>query len=196
MRPTPRIRGSGPVTRTVVAAGWHAQALGWPGVVLPEVRVFGCLLQAVVVLDADVHSARLRDGDGPELDGDTLSMWEWPESSGPTPALRLSGALFPCRRGWRHAFGNARQWRAFGPAALLAPSGVVDEVCRWECALQGVGLAPLEGGPAAAGRLIPAESGRRAPARRRTADRWVEEYLYGLAIRAGMYGSRVEGAGS
>ena len=153
---------------------------------------FGCRLLPVVVLDVDEHRARTRDGDGPQLDGDVLAMWEWPEAPGPAAAVRLSGGLF---RVHRHrvaaAVAVARQWRPFGPAAVLAPLGVLaEDVVRWECALHGVGLfaaEPMEDGGGGVGH-IPAEAGRRDPARRRTADRWIEETLYAVALDEGAFG--------
>lgn len=170
------------------AAQDAAAALGWAGFVLPEISVFGCQLLPVVVVDVEVHRARQRDGDGPELDGDTLSVWEWPESRAPAPAVRLVGALFPARRGFRRAIGDARRWRPFGPSAVLAPAAVVaNQVCRWDCALHGVGLAASDSVGAAGCAVVPPEAGRRAPARRRTADRWIEETLYVRALDAGLF---------
>jgi hypothetical protein len=77
---------------------------------------------------------------------------------------------------------------------------VGDEVCRWECALHGVGLAgvrlittnDMEEVTAAevtaeVDAVVPAEPGRAAPARRRVADRWLEETLYGLALDTGAF---------
>ncbi len=172
--------------------------LGWPGVALPETTLFGCRLVAVVALDLDAYRARQASGDGPQRDADTLAVWEWPESAGhvPRPALRLSGALFLARRGWRRALGDATRWRGFGPAAVLVPAAALaDEVCRWEFALHGVGAVPATG-PAdtdagqpadSAGPVVPAEPGRRVPARRRTADRWIEETLYQNALDLGLY---------
>ena len=172
-----------------VAAERAAGLLGWPGVVLPEVTVFGCRFLPVVALEVPVHEARQRDGDGPQLDGDVLSMWEWPESPGPAPVVRLSGGLFRVRHRFPATVSQAREWRPFGPAAVLAsPVAVVEEVNRWECALHGVGLVSAE--PISADRAevehVPAEAGRRGRARRRTADRWIEETLYALALDAGV----------
>ena len=175
-----------------VAAERAAGVLGWPGVVLPEVTVFGCRFLPVVVLDVAVYEVRQRDGDGPQLDGDVLAMWEWPESPGPASVARLSGGLFRMGRRFPAAVSQAREWRPFGPAAVLAPPAVVaEEVNRWECALHGVGLVSAgpvgdptsNGGPEV--EHVPAEAGRRAPARRRTSDRWIEETLYALAIDTG-----------
>jgi len=176
-----------------VAAERAADVLGWPGVVLPEVTVFGCRFMPVVVLDVAVHEVRQRDGDGPQLDGDVLAMWEWPESPSPASVARLSGGLFRIGRRFPSAVSQAREWRPFGPAAVLAPAAVVaEEINRWECAVHGVGLvsgAPA-GDPTSVGwapvEHVPAEAGRRAPARRRTADRWIEETLYALAVDTGV----------
>lgn len=171
--------------------GVHAAALllGWAGTVLPPITLFGSRLVPVVALDVVVHRARQRSGDGPELDSDTLAVWEWPETAAPAPAVRLAGALFRTEdgsaRGFGRALGEARRWRPFGPAAVLAPPDLLDEeVSRWNCALHGVGLVPgfLDQPIDGAGGFVPAEAGRRAPARRRTADRWIEEILYAAAL--------------
>lgn len=162
-------------------------ALGWDGVTLPELSLFGCRLVPVVVVIDEIHRVRHRDGDGPELDSDTLTLWEWPQSTAPAPAVRLSGALFPSGRGFRRALTDARRWRPFGPSAVVAPAPVVaDQVSRWECALDGVGLAPAEPGPATVLDVVSAEGGRRAPARRRTIDRWIEESLYAHVLAVGL----------
>lgn len=155
--------------------------LGWSGAMLPETTVFGCCLLPMVTLDVETHRTRLRDGDGPQLDADVLAMWEWHGWPGPRPVARLSGALFQDPVVAR-ALAQARQWRPFGSAAVLVPAdAIVTEVLRWECALYGIGLVPEIVADAACV-PIPAEYGRRAPARRRTVDRWIEETLYALAI--------------
>ena len=56
------------------------------------------------------------------------------------------------------------------------------EVGRLEHAFHGIGLVTAD---AAVDALVPAASGRAPRARRRTADRWVEELLYAAAIDAG-----------
>lgn len=165
-----------------------AAALGWVGVVLPAVAVFGCRLQPVVGLDVDVHRSRESTGDGPQLDSDTLTVWEWPESNAPAPAVRLEGALFSAHNSFRRALGDARRWRSFGPSAVFAPGPMVaDQVCRWDCALHGIGLVPDKRAAAASGHVVRAEQGRQAPARRRTADRWIEESLYAHALDTGAF---------
>lgn len=59
-----------------------ARMLGWPGGVLPVMTLFGCRVSPVVVLDRAAHRARRASGDDPQLDADTLTVWEWPVPSG------------------------------------------------------------------------------------------------------------------
>lgn len=158
------------------------RALGWRGVALPETTLLGIRLTPVVVLDGGAHRARLRSGDGPQRDAETLAVWEWPETVAPPPALRLVGGLFRAGRGWRGALADAGRWRGFGAAAVLVElPEPVDDLCRLEHQIRGVGL--VAGGCCE----VAAEPGRRAPARRRTADRWVEEVLYAEALAAGVF---------
>lgn len=71
---------------------------------------------------------------------------------------------------------------------MLVPATVlVDEVCRLEFALQGIGLVLANSGDRPAEAVVPAEPGRRAPARRTVADRWLEETLYQRALDRGLY---------
>ena len=212
------------------------QLLGWPGVTLPQVSLLDGLVHPVIALDLPAHHARQAVGQGPELDDDTLSIWEWPESAGraPRPALQLSGMVVRARAGWAQGVRDAMRWRGFGPTAVLDVlraaatfvniatrarldgtdlEDTVGEVVRLEAALDGIGLvvirAPSElsgtarggsagrgpagsgaarGQPSVAGRvLLAAEPGRRAPARRRVADRWLEEVLYRQALKLDLY---------
>lgn len=77
--------------------GRRACSIEWPGVVLPPMCLFGVRVLPVVVLDLDAHQARQRTGDGPQLDDDTLAVWEWPESAAhaPPPVVALSGLVIP-----------------------------------------------------------------------------------------------------
>ena len=78
------------------AAGTRAaRLLGWPGVVLAAMPLFGVRVLPVVVLDLDAHQARQATGNGPQFDADTLVVWEWPESTGqaPPPVVAVSGLL-------------------------------------------------------------------------------------------------------
>ena len=97
---------------------------GWPGTtLLPPVTLFGCRFRPVVELDRDVHLQRSSHGIAPQLDEDVLTIWEWPESDGPAPALTLRGALFEIGRSWRRTLRDACRWQGFGPVALLDRAG-------------------------------------------------------------------------
>lgn len=172
----------------IEGAGWvPSEAVpGWPGVLLPPVSLFGCRFRPVVELDLDVHLERWSSGFAPQLDEDVLTIWEWPESDAPGPALTLSGALFDVGRSWRRTLGEAQRWQGFGPVALLdrARDASTDESCRWECAFAGVGLVSGCNRPWET--VIPV--GGRAEGRARcSADRWVEEFLYVSALSAGAF---------
>ena len=99
------------------AAGTRAaRLLGWPGVVLAAMPLFGVRVLPVVVLDLDAHQARQATGNGPQFDADTLAVWEWPESTGqaPPPVVAVSGPLIsnPNPDGL-HVFrscGDVAQW--------------------------------------------------------------------------------------
>lgn len=171
------------------------QLLGWRGVVLPELELFGSRVTPVVELALDVHRARLADGYGPQLDDETLTVWEWPESAprAPRPAVSLSGLLCSARGRWRPALIEAVRWRGFGPSAvLLTGAGTETEPVPAdglaEFAVRGVGLVAAGCGESASPvvRLIAAPEPGRA-ARRRTVDRWVEEFLYQRALDLGLY---------
>jgi hypothetical protein len=105
----------------------------------------------------------------------------------------MTGALFTAGGGWRRALAVASRWRGFGPAAVLSTVPiVVDEVCRLDFQLCGIGLVrgaehPRPGPASSVERVLPADEGRREPARRRVADRWIEETLYDVALQLGHY---------
>lgn len=167
----------------VVAA---VELLGWSGVVLPELSLLSCRVLPVIQPDEQAHQAREATGDGPQRDGDTLAIWEWPQSAGhfPASALRLAGILVTATT-WRRGLAIAGSWRGFGPAAVLTTTPqVVTETCRLEFQLRGVGLvtASVTARPVLA---VTAATGRQPPARRLVQDRWIEETLYEHALNLG-----------
>jgi hypothetical protein len=165
--------------------------LGWSGSsALPAQTLLGCRLVPVVRLEVEAHASRQAHGDGPQLDLDVLSTWEWPgaEPHAPPPALSLTGVLFHAHGRWRRACITASYWRRFGAAAVIAPTPeVVDEISRLEFALQGVGLVTTDDASDSAQLIVPAEPGRRPPERRQIAHRWLEELLYRDALQRGLY---------
>ncbi len=74
------------------AAGARAaRLLGWAGVVLPPMTLFGVGVLPAVVLNVDAHEARQAAGDGPQLDT-TRSRC----GSGPSPARMPRRRWWPC----------------------------------------------------------------------------------------------------
>jgi len=70
------------------AAGARAaRLLGWAGVVLPPMTLFGVGVLPAVVLNVDAHEARQAAGDGPQLDSDTLVVWELARVGRARPAV-------------------------------------------------------------------------------------------------------------
>ena len=153
---------------------------------LAELDLLGCRIVPVVRIDTRVHQARMSSGDGPQRDRDLLEIWEWPQAAGHVPAspLAISGLLTPATT-WRRGLRIARSWRGFGPTAVLTGLTTVDETCRLEFQLPGVGLVTTDSDDEPALAVAPA-TGRQHPARRCVLDRWIEETLYGHALTTGV----------
>lgn len=156
-------------------------ALGWVGHLFPDVRLLGTRVAMVASVDGRVLEARRAMYGRPETDPDILAMWEWPDSEFPPSPLRLVGVLADERVVGRRGFRAARNWRGFGPTALLLDRSVND-VLLWEAQLAGVAvLARTEADDGA--QLIQAgASGRISTRERTTSDRWVEEHLLGKLL--------------
>lgn len=165
------------------------ESLGWPGLALPPLCLLGSWIAPVVCIDHPAHHRRLASGDGPQLDQDTLTIWEWPESTGRSPSsvIELSGVIVWAGT-WRTGLAEAQSWRGFGPSAAAGPPALTDQAGVFgirEFALAGVGL--VEHGTLCPLRVVVgAEPGRLATARRRVLDRWVEESLYRHALAVGL----------
>lgn len=146
-------------------------ALGWSGVLVPRMKVFGVPADVVVRVDHAAHAVRRASGRGPELDRDVLATWEWPESAlvRAPEVVRLVGAL-GVGSTWRRALAAVARLDGFCATAIAVDHA--DEECRVECGYLGVGLV-MDGRLVDSGR-----AGRSPKARRRTLDRWVEELLY------------------
>lgn len=159
------------------------QTLRWAGQPLPAVRVFGLTFCPIVEFHHQVHQRRQRNGESPELDGDVLAMWEWPDYPSPPTAITLTGALFlDDQRRLRTRVNDAARWRCFSPSAVLTERDLSDDSSdRLECALHDIGLVCGLGSAV----VVPA-----APTPRPHPDRWVEEYLYGHALRFGLSAGR------
>ncbi|SDC78724.1 hypothetical protein [Actinokineospora iranica] len=101
-------------------------ALNWPGVVLPEMTLFGRRVCLVAELKADVHAERICLGQEPVTDRASVATWAFPELHGrvPEPAVRVVGAIAVARH-WRTGLANAVPFLRFGDAAMVLPTSAV-----------------------------------------------------------------------
>lgn len=106
-------------------AGVAAGALGWDGVVLPPMVLFGRRVVVVATLVGEGHEHRSRSGWPPVTDWVSVCMWDWPEMrrSVPAPAVRLSGVIAPARH-WRTALFGAAPFTGVCPGAVLMPAQI------------------------------------------------------------------------
>jgi hypothetical protein len=176
------------LTRTPVAGLPEAAlALCWAGRLIGDVVLLGTRTSMVVRVDAGAHARRAAAGDGPVLDLDTLTIWEWPEAAGhcPPSVVGLAGVLVPAGRSWGRAVAVARRWTGFGPCAVLLPAGVDSPGCRLECGYAGIGVVGLGADGEPPRLLQPGRAGRSERARRRPLDRGVAEQLYRRLLASG-----------
>lgn len=182
---TSRQRGSClPSRSTAPCMERAAEALGWSGVVVPDVSLLGTHVSVVVVRDAAAHEWRLENRCAePLLDPDSLAMWEWPQGRGlfPPSAVSIQGVLAGVERSPRNALSTARKWRGFAATAVALPSvAAASRDLLLECSYSGVAVVCEDQDEA---RIIqPGHAGRLATARRTTVDRWIEEKLYGRLL--------------
>jgi hypothetical protein len=161
-----------------------AGALQWDGEIVGGVTFFGTTMSVVVMVDRDAHARRQELGAAyPIVDADTLAMWEWPDCPGvfPPTVLSIVGVLSHCGQDVEDRVRTARKWRGFAASAVVvADERAVTEGMRLECAYSGIGVVSqhLE----RADVVLVGSAGRRAPARRTTVDRWLEEQLYGQVL--------------
>ncbi|GAA1333869.1 hypothetical protein [Saccharothrix algeriensis] len=97
-----------------------ASALGWRGVVVPDVAVLGHQVSAVVRVRADVHEWRTTNGWPPQADPSWFRSWFEPAEHDrlPVPAVELVGVLVG-----ESAVDRALQ--SCGTLMTLAPCSVV-----------------------------------------------------------------------
>lgn len=103
-----------------------AQELGWPGVVLPEMRLLGRRVCLVAELMTEAHAERICLGQRPVTDRASVATWVWPELAGqvPEPAVRVVGAISVARH-WRTGLANTVPFLRYGDAAIVVPTSVV-----------------------------------------------------------------------
>lgn len=173
---------------SLIHAHQAVEALGWGSIIAPRQRLLGADVYPVVEVNQAAHITRKLQGQPPNLDQDTLAMWEWPEADNfRAPTVITLTAALSSMRAWRPALAGAARLRGLCSTAVLVdtPLGIQESECVLECKLRGVGVVEVD---AAGGfRVVePAQPGRAALTHRRTLDRWVEELLYQELIEAGL----------
>lgn len=155
------------------------EAAGWPGFVLPATNVLGVRVVPVVELSGAVE--RLRRGQGPVRDLETLGLWEvMPTPDTPPPPLRIVGFVATATR-WDRALEQARSLSGLGAGMVLTARRTrslslmdADATGVWV-----VGIPPVEPEP----RLwVTGRAGPSATARRVTTTRQREESLFAHAL--------------
>lgn len=184
-----RYRMGGHPAATAETLRQASVVLGWDGEILPGLSIAGTRVSAVVALDHQAHQRRVAASDGPCLDPDTLTMWEWPEGRDiyPPSPLSVVGVLAHEGRTVKALLTAARKWRGISASAVLLPPGQsMGERLLLECSY--AGIAVLEQGSTGVEVVQPGSPDRLPPARRTIYDRWTEEHLYGHLLRQNGHG--------
>lgn len=160
-----------------------ADILGWKGVVVPGLRVFGDVITVVAALDDDVHADRTRSGWGPVTDRTAVAMWSWPEhaETRPESAVRVVGVIASGGR-WQRTVRLAASYGGFGSTALITSSArKPTQQCLLNAQFHGVGVVWRSPD----GDMRIASQGRVGPlptARPTVISRWFEEVVYEAAL--------------
>lgn len=171
------------------AAGWGVQLGGvlyaarWVGTVLPPADILGSVVLPVVSFTGAPE--RLRTGQGPMLDLETLDVWEtMPTDQTPAAPLRIVGFIATATR-WSTAVEQVRSLAGLG-AGMVVTSRARSSLSLLDADATGVwvvGAPPCEPAPRlwVTGRVGPA-----ATATRVTATRMMEEALFAHALDCGL----------
>ncbi|WP_367132105.1 hypothetical protein [Saccharothrix sp. HUAS TT1] len=160
-----------------------ASALGWRGIVVPDVAVLGHQVSAVVRVRADVHEWRSANGWPPQADPSWFLSWLEPATHDrlPVPAVELIGVLV----------GESTADRALqscGTLMTLAPCSVVLPAAQgaesWpllELDYYGIGVVAVDEAGAAE-LLVPPED-RSKEFGPSLFGRWLLEVLYERVVK-------------
>lgn len=166
-----------------------ARELGWPGIVLPEMKLLGRRVCLVVDLVTEVHAERICLGQLPVTDRASVATWVWPEFAGmvPAPAARIVGAIAVARH-WRTGLANAVPFLRYGDAAIVLPTSVVlthDYVVNALPRARAYGVAVVRTEPDASVDLDLPGRAERAPADVDGIHRWISELAYDRILATG-----------
>lgn len=159
-----------------------AQRLGWHGVALPEMTVFGRKVIVMAQLRTEAHAERICLGAAPVTDRTEVATWTWPEfaASAPPPAVEIVGVLAVARH-WRTALASAAPFTPYCDTGIVLPwaaamTGDYLAGCLPKAAKHGV--AVLTGDPD--GEISLDQAGAQEPVVREwgAVERWLNEKVY------------------
>lgn len=170
-----------------------ATVAGWPGVVLPKLRISGFTVFPVVEFDEMIATQRLSAGQCPETEMSTLAVWEgWSADLGPMPPaspITITGFISTATP--QRALYALDVLAGYG-AGLILMSGKRHPT-GWgmrECEFGGVWVVWSNGSDCDC--IVTGRQGPISTARRTVATRQKEEMLFAHALRSGT--ARSEGA--
>lgn len=162
------------------AADAAAAALGWPGHVVADMRLFGRRVTVVAEVDERAHRIRRTNGWPPVTDRMSIALWAWPEHHATVPpaAVTLSGVLAIGTR-WRPTLRAAAGFVGFASTAILLeqPAGA-DEHCLITAQLHGIAVLRAAPSSPQVDLIQPGRVGPVPAARPSVVSRWVEELVY------------------
>jgi len=163
-------------------AGLAAVALGWRGLVVEGVSLFGERVTIVAGVNQGAHEQRVTSGWGPVVDRMSVAMlWEWPEYRAVVSPVTVEGVLARGRR-WQRALAKAGGFVGFcSTAILLDQEYEPNQHCLVTAHWYGVSVLRL-----AQGVPVLVQPGRDGPvetARPSALSRWVEELVYARLLQ-------------
>ncbi|RJQ73260.1 hypothetical protein D5S17_24990 [Pseudonocardiaceae bacterium YIM PH 21723] len=98
------------------------ELLGWSGVPLGPITLFGRTVVIAAELLTEAHAARLCFGMAPVTDRTSVATWSWPEMAefAPPRAVRITGVLALSPH-WRTALISAVPFARFAKTAMVLP---------------------------------------------------------------------------
>ncbi|MFF1612925.1 hypothetical protein ACFVYA_34590 [Amycolatopsis sp. NPDC058278] len=158
--------------------------LGWDGVVVPDITLFGRQVSVLALVDGEAHALRLRQGIAPVTDRTTVALWEWPELSAPPSAARLSAVIATGPR-WQTGMTAVSGFAGFASTMLLLEQNdAVPRACL--TAAERYGVWVLRSGRSG---VVVDHRGRMGPvvsSRPTTVTRWTEELVYARILEDGL----------
>ncbi|PRX47805.1 hypothetical protein B0I33_105388 [Prauserella shujinwangii] len=165
-----------------------AAQLGWDGVVLPRMTLFGRRVFVVARLRTEAHAERIAMGVAPVTDRATVSTWTWPElaATAPAAAAEIVGVLAVARH-WRTGMASTVPFARYGDAAMVLPASATmshDYVDNCLPRARIYGLAVVSADEDAVVNLDLAGRGERMTVGEDAVSRWVNEMVYEQLLAA------------